>query len=113
MELRYLGVGDTELLPLIYFWTSMYCVHRSYCMLIHTEYSKTVWKLAHWALVIQEMDLTIKHKSGKKITNTDALSHCTTDESRLSFVEQEGSKCSDLLNSEISNCQTEDETCQF
>ena len=31
-------------------------------------------KLARWALTIQEMDLTIKHKPGRKHTNADALS---------------------------------------
>lgn len=31
-------------------------------------------KLARWALAIQEMNLTIKHRSGKKNTNADALS---------------------------------------
>jgi hypothetical protein len=31
-------------------------------------------KLARWALTIQEMDITIKHKSGKSNTNADALS---------------------------------------
>ena len=31
-------------------------------------------KLAHWALTIQEMDLTIKHKAGRENSNADALS---------------------------------------
>ena len=32
-------------------------------------------KLARWALTIQEMNLVIKHQSGKSNTNADALSH--------------------------------------
>lgn len=43
-------------------------------------------KLARWALTIQEMDITIKHKSGKKNTNADALSRCPADESCISAV---------------------------
>ena len=42
-------------------------------------------KLARWALIIQEMDLT---KSGKKNTNADALSCCPADEVNISAVEQ-------------------------
>ena len=31
-------------------------------------------KLARWALTVQEMDITIKHESGKCNSNADALS---------------------------------------
>ena len=31
-------------------------------------------KLARWAMIIQEMDLEIKHRSGKRNSNADALS---------------------------------------
>lgn len=36
-------------------------------------------KLARWAMAIQEMDLTIKHRSGKKNGNADALSRVPED----------------------------------
>ncbi len=36
-------------------------------------------KLARWAMAIQEMDLTIKHRAGKKNGNADALSRVPRD----------------------------------
>ncbi len=87
----------------------VYTDHTACLSILNT--ARPSGKLARWTLVIQEMDLTSKHKSGKKNTNADALSHCTTtDESKMSVEEQESSKCSDILNvEEISKCQNEDE----
>ncbi len=91
----------------------VYTDHTACISILNT--ARPSGKLARWALVIQEMDLTIKHKSGKKNTNADALSRCTTtDESRMSAVEQESSKCSDLLNvEEIQSVKRKMKTCQL
>ena len=42
--------------------------------------AKPSGKLARWALTVQEMDLTIKHKAGKQNGNADALSRYLSSE---------------------------------
>ena len=39
-----------------------------------SKFSKSIFKLAHWAMVIQELDLTITRCSGKSNHVADALS---------------------------------------
>ena len=46
--------------------------HSACTSLLNT--SKPSAKLARWAMIIQEFDLTIKHRSGRSNTNADALS---------------------------------------
>ncbi len=43
------------------------------CLSIHNS-SKPSGKLARWALIVQEFDLTLKHRPGKSNTDADALS---------------------------------------
>ena len=50
----------------------MYTDHAACTSLLKT--ARPSGKLARWALTIQEMDLTIRHRPGKKNTNADALS---------------------------------------
>jgi len=56
---------------------TIYTDHAACLSILNT--TKPSGKLARWALTIQEMDLTIKHKLGKKNTNADALSRCPAD----------------------------------
>lgn len=89
---------------------SMCGVHRSYCLPIHLSTARPSGKLARWALTIQEMDITIRHKLGRKITNADALFRYPADESRISVVEElkdDGMPCLPDLK-EVSECQLED-----
>ena len=51
---------------------TVYTDHVACLSILNTE--KPSGKLARWALTIQEMDLTIKHKPGKANSNADALS---------------------------------------
>ena len=62
----------------------VYTDHAACLSILNT--ARPSGKLARWALTIQEMDITIKHKSGKRNTNADALSRCPADESRISAV---------------------------
>ena len=52
--------------------TTVYTDHAACTSLLNTP--RPSGKLARWALAIQEMNLVIKHKSGKSNTNADALS---------------------------------------
>ena len=84
--------------------------HKSCCMLVNSEHCRPSGKLARWALTIQEMGITIKHKSGKRNTNTDALSRCPADESRVStvrVVQEDEVSIPDL--EKVTQCQLEDE----
>ena len=79
------GISELETLGLV--WAVRYfrpyllghpCVvytdHAACLSILNTK--KPSGKLARWALTIQEMDLTIKHKAGKRNGNADALSRC-------------------------------------
>ena len=59
--------------------------------------SKTSGKLARWALTVQEMDVTIRHKFGKKNSNADALSHCPAYIKHKSL----GERPSDVVESQV------------
>ena len=77
------GISELETLGLV--WAVRY--FRNYLLghpcVVYTDHvaclsilntTRPSGKLARWALTIQEMDLAIKHKSGKKNQNADALS---------------------------------------
>ena len=57
---------------------TVYTDHAACLSLLNSRHPST--KLARWALTIQEMNLTIKHRSGKKNLNADALSRNPTGE---------------------------------
>ena len=59
----------------------LYCVYRPCHLSLYPNTARPSGKLASWALTIQEMDLTIKIKAGKRYTNADALSRCLVKES--------------------------------
>lgn len=80
---RNYGISELETLGLV--WAVRYfrpyllghpCVvytdHAACLSILNT--ARPSGKLARWALTIQEMDLTIKHKAGKQNANADALS---------------------------------------
>ena len=67
-------VVGCALFPPVYFRTPLYCVYRPCGLLVDLNTEKPPGKLARWALTIQEMDLTIKHKPGKANSNADTLS---------------------------------------
>ena len=87
---RNYGISELETLRLV--WAVRY--FRQYLLghpcTVYTDHSaclsilntpKPSGKLARWALTIQEMDLTIRHKPGRLNSNADALSRCPADES--------------------------------
>ena len=88
---RNYGISELETLGLV--WAVRY--FRQYLLghpcVVYTDHSaclsilntpKPSGKLARWALTIQEMDLTIRHKPGRQNSNADALSRCPADESQ-------------------------------
>ena len=85
---RNYGVTELETLGLV--WAVRY--FRPYLLghhtIVYTDHSvclsllnhpRPSGKLARWAMTIQEMDLLIKHRSGKSNTNADALSRNPVD----------------------------------
>ena len=52
--------------------TTVFTDHAACTSLLNT--ARPSGKLARWALIIQEMDLAIRHRAGKKNANADALS---------------------------------------
>lgn len=67
--------------------TTVYTDHAACTSLLNSTH--LTGKLARWALTIQEMDLVIKHKAGRKNTNADALSRNTSaDVNAIDAVEQ-------------------------
>ena len=88
------GISELETLALV--WAVRY--FRPYLLghrtIVYTDHSactsllnspRPSGKLARWALTIQEMDLVIKHRSGKSNSNADALSRNPV--SRMNAVE--------------------------
>ena len=80
---RNYGISELETLGLVWavrhfrpyilgHHTVVYTDHSACTSLLNTP--RPTGKLAHWALTIQEMDLEIKHRSGKSNVNADALS---------------------------------------
>lgn len=95
---RNYGISELETLGLV--WSVRY--FRSYLLghpcVVYTDHAaclsilntpKPSGKLARWALTIQEMDLVIKHKPGKKNVAADALSRCHEIEGDVAAVETE------------------------
>ena len=93
---RNYGISELETLGLV--WAVRY--FRPYILghpcVVYTDHAaclsifntaKLSGKLAPWAMTIQEMDLTIKHKAGKKNVGADALSHSPTLESTAAVVD--------------------------
>ena len=85
---RNYGISELETLGLIWavkhfrpyilgHHTTVYTDHAACTSLLKT--ARPSGKLARWALAIQEMDLSIKHRSGKKNANADALSRNLAD----------------------------------
>ena len=64
---------------------TVYTDHAACLSILNT--ARPSGKLARWALTIQEMDLTIKHKAGKNNSNADALSRNPCPSSPVSAVE--------------------------
>lgn len=90
------GIPELETLGLV--WAVRY--FRPYLLghpcVVYTDHSACLsilnsarpsGKLARWALTIQEMDLTIKHKAGKNNSNADALSRNPGPDSSVGVVE--------------------------
>ena len=80
---RNYGISELETLGLVWavkhfrpyilgYPCTVYTGHAACLSLLSSRNPST--KLARWALTIQEMDLKIKHRSGKKNANADALS---------------------------------------
>ena len=85
---RNYGISELETLGLVWavkhfrpyilgYPCTVYTDHAACLSLLSSRNPST--KLARWALTIQEMNLTIKHRSGKKNANADALSRNPTD----------------------------------
>ena len=55
----------------------MYTDHSACTSLLNCAHPSA--KIARWALIVQELDLEIKHRSGKSNANADALSRNPTD----------------------------------
>ncbi len=74
------GVTELETLDLVWavkHFRSYFLGHHTTVFTDHsacTSLSKPSAKLARWAMIVQEFDLTIRHRSGKSNSNADALS---------------------------------------
>ena len=92
---RNYGISELETLGLV--WAVRY--FRPYLLghpcVVYTDHAACLsilnsarpsGKLARWALTIQEMDLTIKHKAGQENSNADTLSRNPIDASVVSAV---------------------------
>ena len=118
---RNYGISELETLGLVwavrYFrpyllghHCTVYTDHTACLAILNTP--RPSGKLARWALTIQEMDISIKHKAGKKHINADVLSRSPPKESQISQVaakEPEESTSVDLdevrrLQEEWSDC---------
>ena len=62
--------------------TTVYTDHSACLSLLNTP--RPSGKLARWALTIQEMNLTLKHRSGRQNVNADALSRNPVTDSNIS-----------------------------
>ena len=93
--------------------TVVYIDHSACLSLLNTP--RPSGKLAHWALTIQEMNLTLKHRSGRQNVNADALSRnpVTNSNDNTNVVNAcEELKCIDVVSSgEVSKCC--DSVCPF
>ncbi len=101
---RNYGISELETLGLV--WALRYFRHYllGHPCLVYTDHAaclsilntaKPSGKLARWALTVQEMDVTIRHKSGKRNSNADALSRCPADvQESLAEEPKDGRVCS-------------------
>ena len=98
---RNYGISELETLALVwavrYFrqyilghHCTVYTDHTACLSILNT--ARPSGKLARWALTIQEMDLSIKHKAGRKNGNADALSRCPVSTENDSQVDGDGCK---------------------
>ena len=62
----------------------VYTDHSACTSLLHATHPSV--KLARWAMIVQEMDLEIRHRAGKGNTNADALSRNPVEEGVVSAV---------------------------
>ena len=70
----------------------VYTDHAACTSLLNTPHPSA--KLARWAMIVQEMDLEIKHRAGKGNTNADALSRNPVDDARVAQLEASDSTSS-------------------
>ncbi len=101
---RNYGISELKTLGLV--WALRYFRHYliGHPCLVYTDHAaclsilntaKPSGKLARWALTVQEMDVTIRHKSGKRNSNADALSRCPADvQESLAEEPEDGRVCS-------------------
>lgn len=68
----------------------VYTDHAACLSILNT--ARPSGKLARWALTIQEMDLTIKHKAGRENSNADALSRNPIDASLVCSVSSDSNR---------------------
>ena len=80
---RNYGIFKLEILD--FMWTVWYFAHLS-------------GKLTDWALITQEMDLTIQHKAGRENSNVDALSCNPIDVSSVCAVSADSDQSLLLLS---------------
>ncbi len=80
---RNYGISELETLGLVWAVRHFRPYLLGYPCVVYTDHlaclsilnsSKPSGKLARWALIVQEFDLTLKHKPGKSNTDADALS---------------------------------------
>ena len=99
---RNYGISELETLGLVwaicYFHTYLlghrciaYTDHAACLSILNC--ARPSGKLVRWALTVQEMDITIKHKSGKCNSNADALSRCPSDSPVPSNEDQKTESC--------------------
>ena len=84
----------------------VYTDHAACTSLLNTPHPSA--KLARWAMIVQEMDLEIKHRAGKGNTNADALSRNPVDDARVAQLEASDSICSLPEDGEIAAKQGAD-----
>ena len=89
--------------------TIVYTDHSACLSLLNTP--RPSGKLARWALTIQEMNLTLKHRSGRQNVNADALSRNPVTDSNISNSNEildacEESKSVSIVTSKAKCCDS-------
>ena len=118
------GISELETLGLV--WAVRY--FRNYLLghpcIVYTDHvaclsilntNRPSGKLARWALTIQEMDLTIQHKPGKKNQNADALSRNPVDATvgALAAIEGEEELPAETISLDMNTIQSLQQADQF
>ena len=121
---RNYGISELETLGLV--WAVRY--FRNYLLghpcIVYTDHvaclsilntNRPSGKLARWALTIQEMDLTIQHKPGKKNQNADALSRNPVDATvgALAAIEGEEELPAETISLDMNTIQSLQQADQF